>query len=97
MNITFRGREVEVDEVCEGLVKKNDKTFYFKCKVTGEWLYSNASRTAKLIEKAGSQEEAGKNYLSRKGKAIEQMPKPDVVINEPAAPAATTESLPVSA
>ncbi len=68
MNITFRGREIEVEEVCEGLVKKNDKTFYCKCRVTGDWFYCIKSRLARLVEKLGSEEEVGKQYLSRKGK-----------------------------
>ena len=74
MKITFRGREVEVEQLAEGVAKKNDKIFYVKDSITGEWLYANAARFIKLTEKFGSMEDLGQKYIGRAGK--KQAPKP---------------------
>jgi len=73
MKVTFKGREIEVEQVCEGLVKKSDTVFYVKDAVTGEWLYCSNKRLDKLVAKFGTQEEVGAKYTGRAGK--KQTPK----------------------
>jgi hypothetical protein len=68
MKITFKGREIEVEQVAEGLVKKSDTVFYVKDNVTGEWLYCSDKRLDKLVAKFGSQTEVGAKYTGRTGK-----------------------------
>ena len=69
MTITFKGREVEVEEVKPGLVKKTDTVFYAQCKETKDWFYVSAKRLAKLVAKMGSEEAVGAGYTSRTAKA----------------------------
>lgn len=68
MKITFKGREIEVEELSPGLVKKSDTVFYVKDSVTGEWLYCSNKRLDRLVAKYGTQADVGAKYTGRNGK-----------------------------
>jgi len=70
MNITFRGKQIEVEELAEGVAKKTDSIYYVRCIKTGDWLYACKSRFDKLVAQAGSVEELGKVHLGRPGKKM---------------------------
>lgn len=68
MKIVFKGREIEVTEVCDGVVKKSDTVFYVRDSATKEWLYCSDKRLAKLTAKFGTVEKLGSEYVGRQGK-----------------------------
>lgn len=69
MKITFKGKEIEVEEVCDGVVKKSSSVYYVRDNKTDEWLYSSKDRLDSLVKKYGSIEKVGKEYVGRTGKA----------------------------
>jgi len=58
----------ELTKLCDGVYKKNDKTFYIECIVNGTMHYCNKVRLDKLIKKNGSIEAIGSSYISRNAK-----------------------------
>lgn len=68
MMIVFKGRNVNVDEVCPGIVKKSDTVYYIADKISGEWLYCSNTRLGQLVAKAGSLEKVGLEYTGRESK-----------------------------
>jgi len=68
MKIQFKGRDIEVTEVVDGVVKKSDTVFYVRDNVTNDWLYCSDKRLAKLVAKFGSEADVGAKYAGRIGK-----------------------------
>jgi len=68
MKIQFKGREIEVEQLAEGVAKKSDTVFYVKDSVTGEWLYCSNKRLDRLVAKFGTQADVGAKYTGRVGK-----------------------------
>ena len=63
--ISFKGREISTRFYCEG-VRSSGKSYYIMDQFDQEWKICSADRLAKLAQKFGSVEEAGKSYASRK-------------------------------
>lgn len=51
VNITFKGKTIECDEVQPGVVQKTPSIFYIQDCVTKEWLYCFPERLERLNEK----------------------------------------------
>ena len=62
----------DMTEICHGVLKKNDKTYYIQCCVNETWHYCIAARFEKLVKKYGSAEQLGKTYKSREAKQEER-------------------------
>ncbi|MHA2067900.1 MAG: hypothetical protein ACXABY_26360 [Candidatus Thorarchaeota archaeon] len=62
----------ELERLCEGVYKKNDKTFYVLCAISQKPCYCNNVRLDKLIQRYGSVEAVGQQYESRDGKRLKK-------------------------
>ena len=71
--VKFYERDVKGEQIATGVLRratrKNSKSFLVKCSVTGKWCYCSRERHEKLIQRFGSEEELGRSYISREGKA----------------------------
>ena len=57
-----------MEPVCDGIVRRNEKTYYIQCCIMKTWHYCNDVRLKKLIAKFGTKEDVGEQYISREGK-----------------------------
>jgi hypothetical protein len=48
MTIDFNGKQINVEQVLPGVVKKTDTIYYIQDSVSGKWLYCSAARFEKL-------------------------------------------------
>lgn len=65
-------------ELVPGIMQKNENTYFIRCKAAGTWHYCNKVRLLKLIEKHGSAEMVGANYISRASKEESKPATPDI-------------------
>lgn len=63
-------KDKELEEIAPGILKKNDKTFFIVCKVSGKQCYCNAERLEKLASKYGGMDKIQDNYVSRDAKRL---------------------------
>lgn len=64
-----KGKE-ELKEIAPGILKKNEKTYYIVCKVSGKHCYCNAERLETLSKKYGGVDKIQDNYVSRDAKRL---------------------------
>jgi len=75
MKITFRGKEVEVMELADGVAKKSDTVYYVRDPLNGEWFYASSQRMAGLLKKHGSYEVIGQSTYCRESAALRRAEK----------------------
>jgi len=70
IDVIYNGKTKRMEQVVPGVVKYGE-AYLVKCSITDEWFYCNEERFNKKVAIFGSETAVGTNYLSRKGKKIQ--------------------------
>jgi len=70
--VEFYGKPVKGELIVPGVVRratrKSAKSYLVQCSITGRWCYCSVDRHDKLVGgKYATEEDLGKNYISRDG------------------------------